>query len=79
MDLRPGDRRSSCRGLMKAIGLWVQPKGEWSLIHRCENCGIIRVNRIAGDDNEKALLELALTPMRTIPFPASLSITGGLK
>ena len=79
MDLRPGDRRSACRGLMKAIGLWVQPKGEWSLIHRCETCATIRVNRIAGDDNETALLEMALKPVQNLPFPSDLKVSGGVQ
>ena len=70
VDLRPGDRRCGCRGLMNPIAIWVQTDGEWSLLHRCERCGFIRANRIAGDDSETALLAVAERPLSRLPFPA---------
>ena len=69
VDLRTGDRRSGCRGLMVPIGIWVHKKGEWSILHRCERCGFIRSNRIAGDDNEATLLGIAAKPLSSLPFP----------
>ena len=56
VDMRPGDRLSGCRGLMEPISISVQPDGEWSLVHRCRECGILRCNRIAGDDAELVLV-----------------------
>lgn len=70
VDITTGDRRSGCRGLMAPIGIWAGKQKEWSLIHRCVNCGIIRTNRIAGDDSELLLVILALTPLMSMPFPA---------
>ncbi len=69
MDMKPGDRRSGCRGLMKPISIWVKSNKEWSLIHRCEKCGFIRPTRIAGDDNEVLLLTLAVQAITMLPFP----------
>jgi len=69
MDITAGDRRSPCKGLMRPIAVWVKPDGEWSLLHRCERCGIIRANRIAADDHERVLLHLALKPVTKLPFP----------
>jgi hypothetical protein len=69
VDFQIGDRRSACRSLMEPIAVWVKPNGEWALIHRCRECGAIRANRIAGDDNEYLLLSLALRP---IAIPAFL-------
>ena len=69
MDLRPGDRRSCCRGLMEPIAVWVRRNGEWAIIHRCQTCGAVRTNRIAGDDNELVLMSLALRPLAQPPFP----------
>lgn len=69
VDLRTGDRLSVCRGMMEPIGVWVKGRGEWSLIHRCEKCGFIRSNRIAGDDSHIELLRLALRPVMRFPFP----------
>lgn len=70
VDICTGDRRSGCRGLMEPIGIWAGKKKEWSIIHRCVKCGIIRTNRIAGDDSELLLLLLAAKPFMSIPFPA---------
>lgn len=69
LDLRPGDRRSGCRGVMVPISVWVKSDGEWSIIHRCQRCGFMRTNRIAGDDNEAMLLALAARPLSRLPFP----------
>jgi DNA-directed RNA polymerase subunit RPC12/RpoP len=70
VDNRPGDRRAYCRGELEPIGVWVRKGGEWALIHRCQRCGSIHSNRIAGDDNELALVSLALRPLAQLPFPA---------
>jgi hypothetical protein len=48
---------------MDAIAVWVKPDGEWALIHRCRRCGRLAANRIAGDDDERRLEELALRPV----------------
>lgn len=69
VDLRVGDRRSSCGGVMDPISVWVKPDGEWSLVHRCGKCGLMRANRIAGDDNELLLVSLAVRPLARPPFP----------
>jgi hypothetical protein len=69
LDHAPGDRQAGCRGPMEPIGVEVRRNGEWALIHRCHKCGAIRTNRIAGDDDEKQLLKLALRPVSNLPFP----------
>ncbi len=77
LDLRPGDRRSGCRGVMVPIGIWVQKNGEWSILHRCERCGLIRANRIAGDDSEATLLAVAARPLSRLPFPLETLFPSG--
>jgi ribosome biogenesis GTPase / thiamine phosphate phosphatase len=69
VDTQTGDRLSACRGLMEPIAVSVRKKGEWEIIHRCNTCGIIRINRIAGDDSEASLVALALRPLTSLPFP----------
>jgi len=69
LDERPGDRASPCGGGMEPIAIWVRPDGEWALVHRCGGCQAVRVNRVAGDDNEALLLSLAARPMAQPPFP----------
>ncbi len=69
MDVSPGDRRAGCRGQMEPIAIWVRPGGEWAIVHRCRRCNCMRINRIAGDDNELVLLSLAVRPLAQPPFP----------
>ncbi len=64
-----GDRRSACRSAMEPIAVYARQKGEWSVIHRCTKCAALRMNRIAGDDNEVLLLSLALRPIALPAFP----------
>ena len=69
VDVRTGDRRSGCQGEMEPVSVECRHDGEWALIHRCKRCGMIRANRIAGDDNAVALLSLALRPLARPAFP----------
>ncbi|MBN1513380.1 MAG: ribosome small subunit-dependent GTPase A [Phycisphaerae bacterium] len=69
LDVRPGDRAAGCGGAMEPIAIWARPGGEWALVHRCERCGAVRTNRIAGDDNEAVLMSLAVRALASPPFP----------
>lgn len=54
---------------MEPIGIEVRAGGEWAVIHRCTACQKIGTNRIAGDDDERVLLALALRPIANPAFP----------
>ena len=69
LDTKAGDRSSNCGGMMDPAAISVRRGGEWVLIHRCRRCGALKENRIAGDDNELALLSLAVRPVASPPFP----------
>jgi hypothetical protein len=69
VDEEPGDRSSDCRGGMEPIAVWARPGGDWAILHRCRSCGTIHSNRIAGDDNEVALVALATRAIACPPFP----------
>jgi len=69
VDMSAGDRHSSCQGKMEPISVWVKSNAEWALVHRCTSCGTLKSNRIAGDDNEFALMSLAARAMAMPPFP----------
>ena len=69
VDESPGDRASPCRSPMEPIAIEAKASGEWSIVHRCTGCNEIKVNRIAGDDSEAALLKLALRPLARPAFP----------
>lgn len=65
---KPGDRQSKCLGKMRPIGLTFKLRapdkynqsetGELMLAHQCEKCGKIIINRIAGDDSPKEILNV---------------------
>ena len=54
---------------MEPIAVEVRGDGEWALVHRCTGCGVMRTNRIAGDDHELSLLMLVLKPLANPAFP----------
>ena len=59
VDVTVGDRRSGCRSVMEPIALWVKDDGEWAIVHRCRGCGKVNTNRLAGDDDDRAVRALA--------------------
>ncbi len=52
---------------MEPIAVTVRGAGRWVLIHRCTDCGRLRLNKTAGDDNVLQLMRLAALPL-TMPF-----------
>lgn len=62
-----GDRLSACKGPMRPIGLTLKknrnkyqsgPGGELMLIHECEDCRTLSINRIAADDDLGTILSI---------------------
>ena len=72
VDITPGDRLQSCGGSMEPIAVWVKRDGEWAIVHRCCSCGVLRSNRVAGDDGPWAMMSLAAKPLARPPFPLDL-------
>ncbi|RPH57680.1 MAG: RNHCP domain-containing protein [Chloroflexi bacterium] len=69
----PGDRLSACKAIMRPIGLtlkksakkYLQPgQGEMMLIHLCDDCGKVSINRLAADDFADTILEIFETSQR---------------
>lgn len=65
---KPGDRKSFCHGLMKPIGLTFKKEGfdkygkprqgELMVVHQCQDCGEISINRLAADDSPQVVLKI---------------------
>jgi hypothetical protein len=61
-----GDRMSACKSIMRPIGLaWKQSRnkygsssGELMIIHECEGCTRLSINRIAADDDPDFIMNL---------------------
>jgi hypothetical protein len=68
VDLRQsGDRLAACKGQMRPVGLAskksrkkyeAEAGGELMLIHQCQACGKLSINRIAADDISERLTEV---------------------
>lgn len=69
VDNKPGDRASLCKGIMDPVGIWVRKNGEWAIIHRCRSCGVLHANRIAADDSQSTLMDIATKPLASPAFP----------
>lgn len=55
VDIFPGDRKSTCQGMMKPVGMDLE-KGGYIITHRCVKCGYEKRNAAApGDDFEEIL------------------------
>jgi DNA-directed RNA polymerase subunit RPC12/RpoP len=62
-----GDRLSACKARMRPVGLTLKriakkyatrTQGELMLVHLCEDCGKISINRIAADDDDEMILSI---------------------
>jgi hypothetical protein len=49
-DAVPGDRKSTCHGVMRAFRMKFNGKKGWQIVHKCTKCGTEKVNRIAEHD-----------------------------
>ena len=62
VDINPGDRLSDCHGLMEPIGL-IKKHGTLYIIHKCQVCSKIKLNKVGPLDNRQALIELSAKPV----------------
>lgn len=58
MDINPGDRATTCGGMMRAIKVETE-KGEYVLTHRCEKCGFERRKKVESEDNFDEVAKIA--------------------
>jgi predicted Zn-ribbon and HTH transcriptional regulator len=58
VDIHPGDRQDSCRGMMAPVGLEIK-NAEHIIIQRCEKCGYERKNRAVPEDDYNEILKLS--------------------
>jgi hypothetical protein len=63
--LEPGDRLAACKAGMRPVGLALKRSnkkyaglGELLLIHLCEECGRVSLNRMAADDDPDLVFEV---------------------
>ncbi len=59
-DQVPGDRASKCKGLMEPTGLEYKSKKGYQIIHKCQKCGKIQLNKVAEDDEQEEVSRIQL-------------------
>lgn len=58
VDINPGDRLNSCKGLLKPIGLKTT-NGKEKIVYRCEKCSKIVNCIVAIDDSREEIVKLS--------------------
>ncbi len=59
LDINPGDRLNSCKGLLVPIGI-EKFKNTYKIIYKCKKCNIIHKNIMAEDDNIDLIIDLSV-------------------
>ena len=58
VDINPGDRMNTCKGLLKPIGL-EKYKDSYKIIYQCEKCHQMHKNIMASDDNMDLIINIS--------------------
>jgi len=59
VDIIPGDRKNTCRGVLEPIAIEESTKKGYVIIFKCKKCGEISRNKSANDDDFTKMLEIA--------------------
>ncbi len=60
LDINPGDRKSTCHGILKPVGIEKNKKSEFKIIYQCQKCGYKTKNIKAIDDNMDEIIKLSV-------------------
>ncbi len=55
VDVYPGDRAATCRGLMEPVGLLYE-RGKFIVVHECASCAVRRHSRADENDDLAVLM-----------------------
>ena len=58
VDIMPGDRANTCKGLLKPIGI-EKFKDTYKILYKCKSCHEPHKNIMANDDNMDLIIELS--------------------
>jgi rubrerythrin len=63
VDLNPGDRKATCRGMMEPVGVEIKSK-KYTIHYRCLICGFRHRVKANPADNFEKILKLAGRPIK---------------
>ena len=58
VDINPGDRENTCRGLLKPIEI-EKFKDTYKIVYKCDKCNQLHKNIMATDDDFDKIIELS--------------------
>lgn len=58
VDINPGDRRNTCKGLLKPIGI-EKYKDTYKILYKCEKCHQEHKNIMAIDDDMNEIIKIS--------------------
>ncbi len=61
VDIYPGDRLNTCKGMMEPVG--IEKKGrEYNILHKCTKCGFEKTNKANKNDNFQMIIQVSANP-----------------
>lgn len=61
VDVNPGDRANSCKGMMRPVGIYTHTKKSYIILHQCTRCGgRVKAKAIISDKNTSDDFEIIL-------------------
>ena len=61
VDINPGDRLNTCKGLLIPIGI-EKFKNTYKILYKCEKCNKVHKNIMANDDDMNKIIEISKAP-----------------
>ena len=58
VDINPGDRENTCRGLLKPVGI-EKYKDTYKILYKCDKCHQDHKNIIANDDDMNEIIKIS--------------------
>lgn len=58
VDINPGDRKNTCKGLLKPIGI-EKFKDTYKILYQCEKCQKLHKNIVANDDDMNMIIKIS--------------------
>lgn len=58
VDINPGDRENTCKGLLKPIGI-EKFKDTYKILYQCEKCHEFHKNIVAKDDDMNMIIKIS--------------------
>ena len=58
VDINPGDRKNTCKGLLKPIGI-EKFKDTYKILYQCEKCQKLHKNIVANDDDINMIIKIS--------------------